>query len=301
MKKLAKQIYRYLEIKGSKKEYLQVLINAAMILTHDILEDDDDLTNKTYLYSCDRISTFFEINAEQLHTIIDILTSNPYLIFDFEDTLPEINIDTLQVKGKFNESRLVLLCEALRLSIREVRELSAIWLYNQELLTKGERYLEKIAKDLFNISPKVLKILVKSHGVLTSKIRKEGIRDAVPGLVIEQLKLMREEIKEQDTDHYEFPWMKSKFMKVFTNKLDDVNEELNIPDSKFKSPFMNTQDITPLMMVDFSIKIAELVMGTNVPIFKEILDGDDIGELLCYVYRIFTGRTEACINALLFI
>jgi hypothetical protein len=270
-----------------------------MILTHTLLEDEHELS-QTLLYSCDKIVTLFQINTEQLYIIVDILTSNPYLIFQFQDALPEINIDTLQVKGKFYEARLILLCEALGMSIKGVRELSAIWLYNQELLTKGERYLEKIAKDLFNISPGILKILVKSHGVLTSKINKEGVREGLPCFIIEELKLMREEIKDQDADNYEFPWVKSKFMEVFTNKLDD-NEDLNIPDSKFKSPFMNDQDITPLMMVDFSIKIAELVTAKDMSIFKEILDGDDIGELLCYVYRIFTGDVEASINALIFI
>jgi hypothetical protein len=202
--------------------------------------------------------------------VIDILSSNPYVIFQFMDDLPHVNIDKLQVKGQFNEARLILLCEALGVSMNEIRKLSAIWLYNQELLTKGERYLEKIAKDLFNINPGIISILVRSHGVLISKIRKEGIRDGFSGFIIEQLEIMREEIYEQGNIHYEFPWATSRFMEVFTNKLADVSKKLNIPTSKFKSPFMNDGDITPKDMVDFSIKIAQLVTAKK-SIFNEIL------------------------------
>jgi hypothetical protein len=265
-----------------------------MILTHTLLgdededadedanedEDEDEDEHTTLRNSRDKIVTFFGINTEQLHIIIDILTSNPYKIFKFKDDLPEINIDTLTVKGNFDEKRLALLSGVLKMPIKDVSKLSAIWLYNQELLTKGERYLEKIAKDLFNISPGILKILVKSHGVLTSKINQEDFRKELPGFIIEQLESMREEIKEQGGIHYEFPSITSKFIEVFNKEFVDFNRNSEITDSGFKSPFMNDHDITPINMIDFSITIAKLVTAKDMSIFKKILDGDDIGDLL---------------------
>ena len=89
---------------------------------------------ETYEHSIRTLAFFIGIDHDKLHLVIDIFTKDPSRIFRFDDPIPKIDPRMLTFECNISKTRLNMISEIFGIPRENVRRISALWTYSQNLL-----------------------------------------------------------------------------------------------------------------------------------------------------------------------
>ena len=83
-----------------------------------------------------------DIGEEHLEFLLDLISQTPYRIFKWSTPNPKINMDTLDILGEFDTSRLEMLSDLMNYSRKDLRQIIAIWINSFNFLPNNKQMIE---------------------------------------------------------------------------------------------------------------------------------------------------------------
>ena len=94
-------------------------------------------------------STILGIDPEYLELFLDIISRSPFRLFNWSTPNPNINLNTFEIDGKFDNSRLKLLSGITGYSLKNLRKVIAVWIDSFNLTSNNKQVFNTLGKQAF--------------------------------------------------------------------------------------------------------------------------------------------------------
>jgi len=130
--------------------------------------------NKIYQNAFEEVAVLLDVKKDDLAFIVDLMTGNPFRIFDCPSSNPIINIDRFEIKGEIGKRNFSILSKILKCSMIEVKRFSAMWIYNYKIAITGQKYVWRLSQDILKIDPTYFTILSKKVCPGVQRVKKNN-------------------------------------------------------------------------------------------------------------------------------
>ena len=134
-----------MELNATKLNNFKALWLTATLYITDITMTEVKETRK--LFDAFKLtSSILGIGHEMLEFFIDLISQSPFRIFKWSTPNPKINLDTFEILGEFDSSRLELLTDLTKYSRKDLRQVIAVWINSYNLISNNKHISETLGK-----------------------------------------------------------------------------------------------------------------------------------------------------------
>lgn len=237
--------------------------------------------NKTLLEAYKITWLTFDIGEEYLEIIFDIISQSPFRLFKCSTPNPKINMETLDILGEFDSSRLELIADMTGYSRKVLRQIIAVWMNSYRLISNNKHIFEtlgklkfyntiinifntEIAKNELKIDPNLLVLMFKSNFKSDTELAKRELKYAVEAFFMKSFHNLKKNV-ENDVSAWYFDQLNTENLYEEHNKEIAKLQELKSTSELLDSPFAQINGRNSKDVVDFIVLLEKII---------KILDGD---------------------------
>ena len=143
MNKIINSTIKFLEFDILKFTVFKAInLTAAAFLTDITMAEIND--NKDLLEAFKITCATFDVGEEYLELLLDLISESPFRIFKWSTPNPKINIETFDILGEFDSSRLELIADMTGYSRKILRQIIAIWMNSYNLVSNNKHVFETL-------------------------------------------------------------------------------------------------------------------------------------------------------------
>ena len=289
--KIMEEVMEFLEFKAEKRNYFKSLCYIITSFVVDMpTKDNDDIVE--FQMSFKMTSMLLELDEDLLAFVLDILSGNPYRIFQCLSPNPRIDLKTNDIVADFVPGRLGIISDIFKCNKKQVKKLAASWIHSYDLVSRGENSIKKLGTDVLKIDPMYFHYLIKKSDPNYRKTHhfnqldfSEAIRKFID-IQIQRLKMNKLAGKESKTHFFDDLRIEKQY-----DYGDDENPGLdNLPSYHplVDSPFEETNGRSKEDVLDF-MKLMESILYIKegeVKTFQKIFNVNECtAKTLSVVYK----------------